>query len=118
MNVFQTIPKEDQLRALAEGLPGVYRLIEQFTGGSVMNDFRPFITVSKAELIAYLRLNPGYVKQHVHTADAVRSAHDFPVLIEEDGRWIVCWMEHGKRVDAAFYDDPVEATANYLMAYW
>ena len=118
MNATVPIPKDEQLRALAGGLPEVYRLIERHTAAPISTDFRLFITVTKPDLIEYFRLHPGVSERHVMTAETPASMHDLPCLIKKGSQWVVGWTEHGRIADARTFDDLEEAAANYLMAYW
>ena len=118
MTLDSSISKDEQLRALADGLPGVYKLIERITGSPVNSDFRDFISVTKQELKQYLSDHPELAGKHVQSSEDVAGAHDVPVLIAEGGKWIVCWMDHGERTNEKTYGNLAEAAANYLMAYW
>lgn len=110
------IPKEEQLPALAGGLLEVYRLIERYTGGPISTDSREFITVTKPELIEYLRLNPELSESHVMSEDSSATMHDRPCLFKKGSQWVVCWTEHGRKTDERTYDSLEEAAADYLMA--
>ena len=112
------IPKEEQILALAEGITSVYALIERYTGRPIKSDCRHFITVSKVDLINFLTKHLEYAYKHIKTSDEAERMHDLPVLLSQNGQWIVCWMAHGRRTDAITYNNLPEAAANYLMAYW
>ena len=118
MSVRIQIPKNEQLRALAAGLVDFYQLIESHTGGPVLTDFRKFLTVTKPELIEYLRQHPGMSERHVMPDSSLASMHDLPALYETGARWAVCWTDHGRKTDEQTYDNLEEAAADYLMAYW
>ena len=118
MSVPIEIPNDEQLRALAGGLVEVYTLIERYTGSSVSTDFRKFITVTKPELIAYLRQNPGIAEKHVMPGASLAIMHDLPALYEKGAQWAVSWMDHGRETNEQTYASLEEAAANYLMAYW
>ena len=112
------IPREEQLAALADGMPALYRVIEKYTGGSVQGDFRSFVNVSKAELAEYLKDKPVLAEKHLMSEKEALLFHDLPVFLKENDKWLVCWIDHGSKVDKVYFDDLSEAAANYLMAYW
>lgn len=113
-----TIPKDEQLEALANGLQQFYRLIEKYTGGAIQTDFRQFATVTKAELTEYLRRDEALAKQHVMSEEEALRLHDHPVLLADNDKWMVCWIDRGTKTNIVYYDNLPEATANFLMAYW
>ena len=110
------IPAEEQLQALANGLPAFYRLIEKYSG-SIQPDFREFATVDQADLAHYLRRYPALAAMHVLVESDALALHDFPVLLKEGHGWLVCWIDHGTKRNITFYSDLPEAAANF-MAYW
>jgi len=113
------IPEEEQLQALAEGLKDVYRLLREYLGDlNKVPNFGQHITVSKLNLINYLRHHPEKVQKHVILAADITKLHDIPALFFDNGKWIVCWTDHGTPVGITYFDDLPEAAANYLMAYW
>jgi hypothetical protein len=112
------IPKDEQLRAMANGLIEVYKLIERLTGNPITTDFRQFITITRPELIAYFRQHPGIAERHVQSEASIASMHDLPCLIKKGSHWVVCWMEHGRIANPQEFGSVEEAAANYLMAYW
>jgi hypothetical protein len=118
MNSTVNIPKNEQLMALASGLPALYQLIEKYTGGPIRTDFRQFVTVSKTELAEYLRSNPSLAEKQVMPEKKVLHLHDHPVLLHENEKWLVCWIEHGTKTNKVYFNDLAEAAANLLMAYW
>ena len=118
MNPEINIPKAEQLAALADGLPAVYRLIKKYTGGQIQTDFREFITVSKSELAEYLRANPSLATKHVMTESEALKLDDRPALLRERGKWLVCFVDYGSKMEKAYFDDLSEAAANFLMVYW
>ncbi len=118
MNSTTSIPKNKQLTALADGLPALYQLIEKYTGGPIRTDFRQFVTVSKMELVEYLRHNPALAEKHVMSENEALHLHDHPVLLNENGKWLVCWIDHETKTNKVYFDDLSEAAANFLMAYW
>lgn len=118
MNQKIEIPKPEQLEALAHGLQFFYRVIEKHTGGPIRTDFRQFATVTKSELAEYLKSHPLLAKKHVMSEEEALRLDDHPVLLAEDGKWLVCWIAHGTKTNKAYFDDLTEAAANFLMAYW
>ena len=118
MSSYQEISRDEQLRALAGGLIEVYKLIERHIGAPISTDFRQFITITRPELIAYLRRHPSVAERHVQSEASVISMHDLPCLIKKGSHWVVGWMEHGRIADPQTFDSVEEAAANYLMAYW
>lgn len=111
------IPKDEQIEALANGIQQFYRLIEKYTGEPIKSDFRQFATVTKTELTEYLRKNESLAEKHVMEEEALR-LHDHPVLVANDDKWTVCWMDQGTKTNIFHYDNLPEAAANFLMAYW
>lgn len=118
MNTNPVIPRENQLQALANGLSAFYRLIEDYTGGSIKTDFRHFATVSKSDLADYFRNNQELAAARVMSVEDALKLHDHPVLLAEDGKWLVCWIDKGDKKNQMFYTDLSEAAANFVMAYW
>ncbi len=112
------IPKDEQLEALANGLQPFYQLIEKYTGEPIQTDFRQFATVTKTELTEYLRKNEALAEKHVMSEEEALRLHDHPVLLVNDDKWMVCWMDHGTKTNIVYYDNLPEAAANFLMAYW
>jgi hypothetical protein len=112
------IPKDEQLAALAEGITAFYQLIEKYTGKPLSGDFRGYATVTKAELANYLRNHPGLAERHITKESDALKQHDLPALIAENGRWISCWIDHGRKVSEERFDDINEAAVSFLMAYW
>jgi len=118
MSSTNSIPVDEQLAALADGLPSLYSLIENYTGGPIKTDFREFVTVSKEELAEYLRRDIALAEKHVITENEALRLHDHPVLLNENKMWLVCWIDRGSKTNKAYYSELAEAAANYLMAYW
>lgn len=118
MNTRPPIPEEQQLQALANGLPAFYRLIENYTGGPIKSDFRQFATVDKGDLARYLRRHQALAAKHVMAEADALTLHDHPVLLKEGDKWLVCWIDHGTKKNEAFFGDLSEAAANFIMAYW
>lgn len=118
MNASPTIPAEEQLQALANGLPAFYKLIEKYTGGPIRTDFRQFATVDKVDLAHYLRRDQALAATHVMAEADALTLHDLPVLLREGDGWLVCWIDHGTKTNKTFYSDLSEAAANFIMAYW
>lgn len=112
------IPKDEQLEALANGIQSFYQLIEKYTGGPIRSDFREFAIVTKADLAQYLNEHESLAKKHVITEEAALRLHDHPVLLADDNKWMVCWIDHGTKINIIYYDSLPEAAANFLMAYW
>ncbi|MCK9588589.1 MAG: hypothetical protein M0Q93_04385 [Terrimicrobiaceae bacterium] len=118
MNPPCVITKDEQLAALAGGITAFYQLIEKHTGKPLSGDFRGYATVTKAELANYLRKHPGLAERHISKESDVLKQHDLPALISDKDHWIVCWIDHGRKVDEERFEDINEAAASFLMAYW
>jgi hypothetical protein len=112
------IPKNEQLQALANGLPAFYRLIEKHTGQPVKDDFRRFASVSKNELATYLSTMPNLAEKHVMSENDTLLLNDHPILITQGDKWVVCWIHQGRKTDEVTFDDLSRAAAHFLMAYW
>jgi hypothetical protein len=112
-----SIPKQEQLEALASGLREVYELLEKYLGDiRKVPNYWNYINVNKAELADYLRSNSELISSHIYkSGDPIY--HDFPVLQKKGNSYCVCVYLHGNLHSEACFDDLAEAAADYLMYF-
>lgn len=112
------IPEQEQLQALASGLKEVYRLLAEYVGDlNKVPNFRQHITVTKAQLVEYLRRQPQLAAQHVSQPTDPKH-HEFPVLERIDGKYRVYEIDHDHPRYIREFTDLPEAAAEYLMWGW
>ena len=109
------IPEEEQLQAIAQGLPSFYILLQRYLDDlNNSGDLRMYITVTRKKLIDYLRIRPELMKKHLHK-DGEPRYHEYFVLEYDGVKYRVYWMNHDEPREIQEYEDFAEATADYLM---
>lgn len=118
MNKSLPIPKHEQLQALSAGLKEVYRLLSEYVGDlNKVPNFRQHITVTKAELVEYLRCHPQLAERHI-SKQSTPKCHEFPVLERLDGKYRVYEGYRGEVRYVREFKDLADAAAEYLMWGW
>ena len=109
------IPEEEQLKAVCQGIPEFYNLLKRYTGKSAGHDnFRHFITITRNDLISYIRKHPQILKNHLHKKGEPKY-HEQIILEYNENVFRVYEMDHDEPKDIKEYSDFAEATADYLI---
>jgi hypothetical protein len=105
-----SIPWQDQLRALAHR--DAHALLRSH--GIHALDIKPYFSVSRRELIAYLTSHPDLARSYLLVSPAERPFHDQLVVEQRAEKFLVYDMYHGELRSETEYDDLCEAVADYL----
>ena len=112
------IPKDEQLRALAEGNNAEYRLLSEFFEQlNNITEARRHITVTKAELVEFLQMHPDLAERHV-SRECDPKVHEFPVLERFGVNYRVYEVDHNEAKYVKEFSNLPEAAAEYLMWGW
>ncbi|MDE3046571.1 MAG: hypothetical protein KGJ02_08030 [Verrucomicrobiota bacterium] len=107
------IPKEKQLEAICQGIKEFYELLNSRKRNN--ENLLSNITITKNELVEYLKTNPEIIKRYLYTKGSPRYHEQF--IIEYDGgKYRVYEMNRDEERDVKEYDDFAEAGADYLIS--
>lgn len=111
------IPEEEQLQALASGLRSLYALLRSYVGDlNQVPEWRKLVTIDRDRLAGYLSRHRELASKHVSSEKSLEKMHDMSALVERSGKWVVCWIDHGRIVEEQVYDRLEVAAANHLMS--
>jgi hypothetical protein len=105
-----SIPWQDQLQALAHR--NAHAVLKAH--GIDALDIKPYFSVSRRELIAYLSAHPDLVRSYLLPSPEQRPFHDQLVVEQRGGKFFVYDMYHGHPRGESQYDDLFEAVADFL----
>jgi hypothetical protein len=114
------IPKEDQLRAAANGWKAIYELLSQYETGLNINAlaYRAIFTITEGDLAEWFRHNPQLAQMHVLPDGAEEPYHEIPILKRKDSKYLVYANDHGEPRNTRKYKSLNEGAAAYIFYFW
>lgn len=110
MSVVAKIPLEAQIAALANR--NAHALLKSH--GIEAFDIKPHFSVTRGELVSYLRGHPDLAHGYLLSSSAQRPCHD-QLIVEQRGEMFAVYdMDHGRPRGEQIYTDLFEAVADFL----
>ena len=108
------IPQSDQIEAMLSGK--VYDLLGLYISRPEDVDFRRYLTISRGDLIDYLRTHPATAERYLKWQLSNQGTHDIERLFQEGAEYVVASMDHGKRLNPSYFRSLEEAVAEHVLA--
>lgn len=109
------IPKEKQLEAICQGIKEFYELLKLKSENSSNKNILSNVTITKQDVVEYLRKNPEIIKKYIHPKGSPRH-HEQIIFEYNEGKYRVYEMIHEDAMGIKEYDDLAEAGADYLIS--
>jgi len=106
--------KEAQLKAMAEG--NLYELLTKYVEDPLRVDVRKYLTISKSDLVNYLKTNKTDVGRIYREFPCRSDIHDVPCIEENQNGYEVSWLDHGRKCFTKSYRTMEEAAAVFLLS--
>lgn len=107
------IAQDEQIESMLFG--NFFDLLHDYGQDPWSGDFRRFITISRQQLIDYLRLHPEMTVAYLDKWSAATATHDVAVISEDGAEYIVAWMDHGRARSPHRFRDVAEAVAEHVL---
>lgn len=109
---------EEQIEAAALGTASLCKLFEGYLEDKnelyFLDRHIQFDTVQLAE---YFQKHLGLASRLV-TNEETKPNHDMPILLKDDSRYRIAWMNRGNETDVKYFDNLAEAAASYIMSQY
>jgi hypothetical protein len=107
------IPDTDQMSALLDG--SILDLLREYIVDPPRWDFRKLLTIDRQKLIAFLQNNPVKTEAYFQKQKQSKRTHDVLRIWEEDGEYVVAWMDHENPRFPERFKSMAESVAQHVL---
>ena len=108
-----TIPKEEQIKALVQG--SIYVLLKEYLANPQIVDFRKYISVTRADLEAFLSQNPQVAETYFQKYRDRESIHEVQMIEKVGSLYKVYEMDHSMPRFERSFSTLYEAVAEHIL---